>query len=120
ADQYVEAALVGGLSSSLAGAAAAPLDAARAVVAQQAGDPRFSGVLGVGNALREAAAKGGLGGLFASAPLRVLLGGCCGAAAAAFNLKCMHALARLRAAADAAAADAAAAAAAARNAAAAA
>ena len=71
----------------------------------------FLGILGAGRALLHAAQEEGLRGLFAAAPVRVILGGCCGAAAAAFNIKCMHALKRLRAAADAAAAAAAAAAA---------
>lgn len=52
-------------------------------------------------ALHQAAVTGGLQGLFATAPLRVILGGCCGTVAAAFNLRCMAALAALRAAAEA-------------------
>ncbi|OEH75469.1 mitochondrial carrier superfamily protein [Cyclospora cayetanensis] len=92
AAQYAEAALIGGLSSSLAGIAASPMDAARALVVRQAaadleGSKRFSGVIGIARALHEAAVSGGFKALFASVPLRVLVGGCCGAVAAAFNMR---------------------------------
>ncbi|KAL8270052.1 hypothetical protein Esti_006044 [Eimeria stiedai] len=98
---YAEAAMVGGLSAGLAGIAASPLDAARALVVKEAAaDSKnwetYAGFPGVARALHQAAVTGGLKGLLATAPLRVLLGGCCGALAAAFNLRCTAALCALR------------------------